>query len=256
MKRARLVLAAVLVVGALLYLIIGGIRGAIVYYTTPSELLAQGASAVGRSMRLGGQVAPGSKKWNAQTLDLRFVLTDGTASIPVVHHGAPPDLFTEGQGAVEAARPVLPAAPLVVAVGRLSEQKNPLLLVRAAESITRLIPDAQFVWVGEPRRTAERSDHHHAAGPDNRLFEHSVHNRARAHDRAATRHEEVRGQIPGWGSAVEEGAVVAGDAPPGNVIASRIDFGDVGLTPAQRSAVPRLLILPGIRFGRHGFLRA
>jgi cytochrome c-type biogenesis protein CcmE len=51
-------------------------------------------------MRLGGQVAPGSKKWNAQTLDLRFVLTDGKASVPVVHHGAPPDLFTEGQGAV------------------------------------------------------------------------------------------------------------------------------------------------------------
>jgi len=100
MKRARLVLAAILVVGALLYLIIGGIRGAIVYYTTPRELLAQGASAVGRSMRLGGQVAPGSKKWNAQPLDLRFVLTDGKASVPVVHHGAPPDLLTEGQGAV------------------------------------------------------------------------------------------------------------------------------------------------------------
>ncbi len=46
MKRTRLALAAILVVGALLYLIIGGIRGAIVYYTTPSELLAQGASAV------------------------------------------------------------------------------------------------------------------------------------------------------------------------------------------------------------------
>lgn len=100
MKRARLVLAAVVVVGALLYLIIGGIRGAIVYYTTPSELMAQGASAAGRSLRLGGQVAPGSKRWNAQTLDLRFVLTDGVASVPVVHHGAPPDLFTEGQGAV------------------------------------------------------------------------------------------------------------------------------------------------------------
>jgi cytochrome c-type biogenesis protein CcmE len=99
-KRTRLVLAAVLVVGALLYLIIGGIRGAIVYYTTPSELLAQGPGALGRSLRLGGQVAPGSKQWNANTLELRFVLTDGTASVPVVHRGAPPDLFTEGQGAV------------------------------------------------------------------------------------------------------------------------------------------------------------
>ncbi|HEX7979967.1 MAG TPA: glycosyltransferase, partial [Gemmatimonadaceae bacterium] len=43
----------------------------------------------------------------------------------------------------------LPDRPLVAAVGRLSEQKNPLLLVRAAESIARQIPDAHFVWIGD-----------------------------------------------------------------------------------------------------------
>ena len=100
MKRIRLVLAAVIVAGALIYLIVGGIRGAIVYYTTPSELLAQGPSAIGRTMRLGGQVMPGSRRWNAGTLDLRFTLGDGNATVLVIHHGAPPDLFTEGQGAV------------------------------------------------------------------------------------------------------------------------------------------------------------
>ncbi len=100
MRRTRLLLAAIIVAGALVYLIIGGIRGAIVYYVTPSELLSQGQRAVGTPMRLGGQVAPGSRQWNPDTLDLRFVLTDGTASVPVVHHGAPPDLFTEGQGAI------------------------------------------------------------------------------------------------------------------------------------------------------------
>lgn len=100
MKRIRLVLAAVIVAGALVYLIVGGIRGAIVYYTTPSELLAQGRSPIGRTMRLGGQVMPGSRQWDAGTLELRFVLGDGKATVPVRHHGAPPDLFTEGQGAV------------------------------------------------------------------------------------------------------------------------------------------------------------
>jgi len=100
MKRLRLVLAALLVAGGLVYLIIGGIRGAIVYYVTPSELLARGQTAVGITMRLGGQVAPGSRRWDPAAQDLRFVLTDGTASVPVVHHGAPPDLFTEGQGAI------------------------------------------------------------------------------------------------------------------------------------------------------------
>lgn len=100
MKRARLALAAVLVVGALGYLIIGGIRGAIVYYSTPGELIAQGQGAVGQPTRLGGQVKPGSRQWNATTLELQFVLTDGTASVPVMYHGAPPNLFTEGQGAI------------------------------------------------------------------------------------------------------------------------------------------------------------
>ncbi len=100
MKRARLILAAVIVAAALVYLVIGGIRGAIVYYATPSELIAQGQNAIGRTTRLGGQVVPGSRRWDPGTLQLRFALTDGKATVPVVHHGAPPDLFTEGQGAI------------------------------------------------------------------------------------------------------------------------------------------------------------
>lgn len=100
MRKTRLLLAAVVVVVAFVYLVIGGLRGAIVYYVTPGELLAQGDTAIGKTVRLGGQVAPGSKQWNAASRDLRFQLTDGTASIPVVHGGAPPDLFTEGQGAI------------------------------------------------------------------------------------------------------------------------------------------------------------
>ncbi len=100
MRRTRLIMAAGVVLVAFVYLIIGGLRGAIVYYITPSELLAQGGSAIGKTLRLGGQVAPGSKQWNASSLELRFRLTDGTASVLVDHRGAPPDLFTEGQGAV------------------------------------------------------------------------------------------------------------------------------------------------------------
>ncbi len=100
MKRARLLIAAGVVMGALVYLIVGGIRSAIVYYLTPSELVAQGSVAYGKSLRLGGQVAPGSKQWNANSLELRFILTDGKAAVRVYHRGSPPDLFTEGQGAI------------------------------------------------------------------------------------------------------------------------------------------------------------
>lgn len=100
MRRIRLLIAAAVVVAALLYLIVGGIRGSIVYYITPSELLAQGEGARGKTIRLGGQVQPGSKIWNPNTQELRFLLADGSASIPVHYRGAPPGLFSEGQGAV------------------------------------------------------------------------------------------------------------------------------------------------------------
>lgn len=99
MRRARIALAAAVVVAALIYLIIGGIRGAVVFYITPGELLAQGAAAQGKSLRIGGQVQPGSRRWDPATQQLRFMLTDGGAAIPVRHQGAPPGLFTEGQGA-------------------------------------------------------------------------------------------------------------------------------------------------------------
>ncbi len=100
MRRARLILAAAAVAGAVVYLIIGGLRGAVVYYITPSELLGRGPEAAGQTLRLGGQVQPGSRAWNPQTLELRFVLTDGRASIPVRYRGVPPELFAEGVGAV------------------------------------------------------------------------------------------------------------------------------------------------------------
>ena len=45
-------------------------------------------------------VVKGSVQTQASPVGLTFELTDGSASIPVVFHGIPPDLFKEGQGAV------------------------------------------------------------------------------------------------------------------------------------------------------------
>ena len=45
-------------------------------------------------------VAPGSLKWEPKTVELDFTLSDGQATVPVRHKGAPPDLFAEGRGAV------------------------------------------------------------------------------------------------------------------------------------------------------------
>lgn len=88
------------VVGALALLIGGGLKDNLVYFLTPTELEARGASAYGEAIRLGGQVKPGSVHWNADHHDLRFVVTDGKTQIPVHSTGSPPSMFQEGIGVV------------------------------------------------------------------------------------------------------------------------------------------------------------
>ena len=87
-------------VGGLAYLLFGGLSSNIVYFLTPGELLAKGASAVDASVRLGGQVKPGTVQWNAQALDLSFVMTDGEREVVVHSKKAPPAMFRDGQGVV------------------------------------------------------------------------------------------------------------------------------------------------------------
>jgi cytochrome c-type biogenesis protein CcmE len=80
-------------------LVFTGVRQSVVYFVTPSELMAEGRTA-GRAYRLGGMVVQGSLKQEPGAREQRFLLTDGKASVPVYHRGIPPDLFAEGRGAV------------------------------------------------------------------------------------------------------------------------------------------------------------
>lgn len=98
-RRRRLLLGGGVIVVALGALILTGVRQSVVYFVTPSELLAEGRPA-GRAYRLGGMVVQGSLKQDVATREQRFLLTDGQASVPVYHRGIPPDLFAEGRGAV------------------------------------------------------------------------------------------------------------------------------------------------------------
>jgi cytochrome c-type biogenesis protein CcmE len=98
-RRGRLFLGAAVIALALGALILTGVRQSVIYFVTPSELMAQDQSA-GRAFRLGGMVVQGSLQQNPAAHEQRFLLTDGKASVPVYHRGIPPDLFGEGRGAV------------------------------------------------------------------------------------------------------------------------------------------------------------
>lgn len=95
-----LILTLLIVLGGFGYLIYGGLDDNLVYFLTPSELMAKGDSAAGKPVRLGGMVEKGSVKWDAKALDLRFTLIDTKGKIEVHSQKAPPQMFREGQGVV------------------------------------------------------------------------------------------------------------------------------------------------------------
>ena len=97
-RHTKFIAGGLVIVAALGYLVYAGVNESVVYFVTPGEL--QAAPVTGKAYRLGGMVKQGTLKWQPKSLDLTFVLSDGQASIPVRHKGAPPDLFAEGRGAV------------------------------------------------------------------------------------------------------------------------------------------------------------
>jgi cytochrome c-type biogenesis protein CcmE len=99
-KRATLTIAVVILAATFGYLLFGGLDKNVVFFWTPKELLAQGSNAYDRPIRLGGQVQPGSVKWDADRLDLRFAVSDGEGVVNVHSRGAPPQMFRDGMGVV------------------------------------------------------------------------------------------------------------------------------------------------------------
>lgn len=85
---------------ALLAITVGGIGRNLIYYWGPSELCAAGDKAIGATIRLGGQVAPGSIDYGEGASSLQFDVVDAHHSVHVKSNGVPPQMFREGIGVV------------------------------------------------------------------------------------------------------------------------------------------------------------
>ena len=99
-QRRRLAFALALVVAGAggAALVLGALKDNVLYFYSPSDLATKHV-ADGVAFRIGGLVAKGSVV-RGPAADVRFVVTDGRASVPVEFRGVLPDLFREGQGVV------------------------------------------------------------------------------------------------------------------------------------------------------------
>jgi cytochrome c-type biogenesis protein CcmE len=93
------VLALAVAGGAFAFISLGGLGENLVYYWGPTELRANADKAVGATIRLGGQVAPGTIEFDGAN-KLAFAVTDGKEQIQVRADSVPPAMFRESIGVV------------------------------------------------------------------------------------------------------------------------------------------------------------
>jgi len=100
-KRRRLyfVVAGMVLLGAAAGLTLYAMNDTLVFFYSPSELLAKQIPP-GRTLRIGGLVETGSVAREADGTTVRFRVTDTAKTVAVVYRGILPDLFREGQGVV------------------------------------------------------------------------------------------------------------------------------------------------------------
>ena len=145
-KRLALILSALVVLGGATGMVLYALRGNIVFFYTPSQVMAKDL-APGTRIRIGGLVKKGSVVHVGTTV--HFVVTDGKDSLPVTYTGALPDLFREGQGVV--ADGALGASGMI-ATNVLAKHDERYMPRDVAEALKK-----QGVWREGARESAARA---------------------------------------------------------------------------------------------------
>lgn len=91
----KLLIVAAILLASVGFLVFNAMGSSMAYFQTVGELKASGQGLDGEQIRVGGGVEPGSIKERALSDELRFTITDGTNTLPVVYDGVVPDIFQE-----------------------------------------------------------------------------------------------------------------------------------------------------------------
>src|SRR2546430_7260316 len=120
-KRIAFIIAGLAGLGCAAYLAAQAFRSNLVFFYSPSEVVAK-AAPVDRTFRVGGLVEKNTLKRDNDGLTVRFTVTDTAKSIPVVYKGILPDLFKEGKRSEEHTSELQSQSNLVCRL--LLEKKN------------------------------------------------------------------------------------------------------------------------------------
>ncbi len=97
--KKRYLIGGVILLAAVVWLIYAGVQCFGVYMVSVDEFLADDIK-YDTSVRVAGQVTDGSLSWDADALELRFVIANGGTEMPVLYRGARPSGLQDGAGVV------------------------------------------------------------------------------------------------------------------------------------------------------------
>jgi len=98
-KRLLIIVAILAGFSIAVTLALSALKENINLFYTPTQI-ANGEAPHDTRIRAGGMVAEGSLQRSADSLDVRFIVTDFNKSVTITYRGILPDLFREGQGIV------------------------------------------------------------------------------------------------------------------------------------------------------------
>lgn len=99
-RNRQVAIAVGVILIAVVYVLITGMRESMVYYYTVSEVAARQAELTGEPLRVAGNVVPGSIQSDSTGLLHHFVIQEGGKTLPVVYRDIPPDTFQDNAEAV------------------------------------------------------------------------------------------------------------------------------------------------------------
>jgi cytochrome c-type biogenesis protein CcmE len=98
--KPKIVIGVVIIVAALVYLIVGGLKDNASYYLSVSELQARTDLVPTDGVRVYGIVDPTTIQWNPQAIELSFNLLDQGDTLRIFYKGVKPDQLADAQQVV------------------------------------------------------------------------------------------------------------------------------------------------------------